>query len=625
VFHSGPSIRMRLASAGLAAALLLGFAVRVSANEPTDLPPPPPEAQPEQVGVHGEMLAEHEADPVTFEPGGPPSVALAVPAAQPEGAMMLADGSVAALPNGLRREVFGYLPYWYLDRAGSLDYGLLSTISYFGVAARSDGTLARTTNGTPTPGWAGWTSATMTNVINNAHSVGVKVVLTVTMMSWNGDYAEMTAFLNSATNRARLVNEIVAVVRARGADGVNLDWEPVPTSLRSQYTSFVREVKQGLVANGAGSFLTVATMAGAASWSTGYDVVGLTASGAADALMVMGYDFSWSGSSRAGGVAPIDSPYIFDVREALNAHLGLVHPSKIIWGVPYYGHGWTTQSSEQNAFTCRTAEICPSANPSAIGLDWIPEYTGAVAGAAARGRLWDAAGQVPWYRYFDSGINAWRQLYYDDPQSLGAKYALVEGSGLRGIGIWALLMDAGRPELYDQIDAYFQGSWFYDILHSQFLNDIIWLADAGIAAGCGNELFCPTAAVTRGQMAAFLVRALGLPPTGTDFFTDDGGSIFQSDINRLAAAGIASGCGSGRFCPNGAVTRGEMAAFLVRALGLPGTGTDFFSDDAASIFQSDINRLAASGITGGCGGGRFCPTASVTRGEMAAFLHRALT
>jgi len=107
-----------------------------------------------------------------------------------------------------------------------------------------------------------------------------------------------------------------------------------------------------------------------------------------------------------------------------------------------------------------------------------------------------------------------------------------------------------------------------------FYADIEWLAAAGITTGCNpptNDMFCPAAAVTRGQMAAFLARALDLPAAGDDIeFVDDDGSIFEDDIERLAAAGITRGCNpptNDRFCPNDPVTRGQMAAFLHRALG----------------------------------------------------------
>jgi hypothetical protein len=164
---------------------------------------------------------------------------------------------------------------------------------------------------------------------------------------------------------------------------------------------------------------------------------------------------------------------------------------------------------------------------------------------------------------------------------------------------------------------------FIDIATSLFKGDIVWLAASGITSGCGGDYFCPLANVTRGQMAAFLDRAMSLPSTSRDYFTDDNSSIFEASINRLAASGITSGCTATRFCPDATITREQMAAFLDRALHLPSTSRDYFTDDNSSIFEASINRLAASGITSGCTATTFCGTALVTREQMAAFLHRA--
>jgi hypothetical protein len=160
-----------------------------------------------------------------------------------------------------------------------------------------------------------------------------------------------------------------------------------------------------------------------------------------------------------------------------------------------------------------------------------------------------------------------------------------------------------------------------------FRADIAWLSNSGITAGCNppaNDRFCPDATVTRGQMAAFLARGLDLAPADGDLFRDDDNSPFESDIERLAAAGITSGCGPQRFCPDDPVTRGQMAAFLSRALALPQTGDDSFRDDDRSPYEGDIERLAAAGITTGCTPDRFCPTNLITRAQMAAFLRRAI-
>jgi poly-gamma-glutamate synthesis protein (capsule biosynthesis protein) len=114
-----------------------------------------------------------------------------------------------------------------------------------------------------------------------------------------------------------------------------------------------------------------------------------------------------------------------------------------------------------------------------------------------------------------------------------------------------------------------------------------------------------------------------LPPGGT--FFDDDGSIHEGDIEAIAAAEITRGCGEADlFCPDRAVTRGQMAAFLTRALHLPPSDTNPFADDDTSVFEHDINALAAAGITRGCAPGAYCPDQAVTRGQMASFLARAL-
>ena len=105
------------------------------------------------------------------------------------------------------------------------------------------------------------------------------------------------------------------------------------------------------------------------------------------------------------------------------------------------------------------------------------------------------------------------------------------------------------------------------------------------------------------------------------FFRVDG--FFRDDIAAVAAAGITRGCAVDLFCPDDVVTRGQMAAFINRALDLPdGPPTGFW--DEPGIFAADIRALAAAGITNGCTAFLFCTDQPVTRGQMAAFLHRAL-
>src|SRR5204863_7272469 len=103
---------------------------------------------------------------------------------------------------------------------------------------------------------------------------------------------------------------------------------------------------------------------------------------------------------------------------------------------------------------------------------------------------------------------------------------------------------------------------------------------------------------------------------------------FYNEIGKLAARSVTLGCGNGNFCPNDPVTRDQMAAFIMRALGEfnpPVPPTQRFIDvPPTNAFYNFVDRLAALNITLGCGGGNYCPSSPVLRDQMAAFLIRAV-
>lgn len=166
---------------------------------------------------------------------------------------------------------------------------------------------------------------------------------------------------------------------------------------------------------------------------------------------------------------------------------------------------------------------------------------------------------------------------------------------------------------------------FTDIAGSQFVGDIDWAYNNDITRGCTTTKFCPDSVVTRDQMASFLDRMFGFPATTQDFFADDVGNLHEGAINRLAAAGVTGGCATGKYCPKANVTREQMASFIARAAKLGvGAGRNYFYDDNGRPHEPNIDMLAAAGIGSGCGTYRFCPAASVTRGQMTAFLHRII-
>ena len=174
---------------------------------------------------------------------------------------------------------------------------------------------------------------------------------------------------------------------------------------------------------------------------------------------------------------------------------------------------------------------------------------------------------------------------------------------------------------------------FFDVPPTHMFHNVIHaLAANGVTAGCGGGNFCPNASVTRAQMAVFLLKSkhgAGYAPPGAsgNVFDDvPAGAFAAAWIEELAAEGIAAGCGGGDYCPDASVTRAQMGVFLLKSL-LGSTYTPpaatgaVFSDVPANAFAAAwIEELEARGITSGCGGGAFCPSSPNTRGQMAAFL-----
>jgi hypothetical protein len=178
----------------------------------------------------------------------------------------------------------------------------------------------------------------------------------------------------------------------------------------------------------------------------------------------------------------------------------------------------------------------------------------------------------------------------------------------------------------------YQGINFLDVpLDGPFFEFIGKLSARGVTAGCVGGNYCPSEPVTREQMAAFIIRARGEfnPPNPEvqRFLDVPPTNLFYAFIDRMAVLEITLGCGGGNYCPASTVTREQMAAFIIRALGEfnpPTPATQRFDDvPPSNLFYNFIDRMAALGITSGCTPTTYCPTDPVTREQMAVFLVRA--
>jgi parallel beta-helix repeat protein len=176
---------------------------------------------------------------------------------------------------------------------------------------------------------------------------------------------------------------------------------------------------------------------------------------------------------------------------------------------------------------------------------------------------------------------------------------------------------------------------FLDVPPADPFHDyVVTVARNGITAGCGGGNYCRNAPVTRAQMAVFLLKSEHgssyNPPSCTGVFGDVAcPSTFANWIEQLANEEITGGCQASPllYCPDNAVTRQQMAAFLLKtehgSSYTPPVCTGVFGDvTCPSLFADWIERLYAEDVTGGCQPSPllYCPTNPNTRGQMAVFL-----
>src|ERR1035437_6505138 len=456
-----PSLRARILRGGcrpigLAIAIALAASASLIATSAGEVYAADPVAGTTPSIQYQEALA-HSAKTYSFAPGSPVTVPFrprAGDSAMVDGAapvaLPAAQGSNAVAPNltapsivtpnstltALRREVFGFLPYWELG--STLNYDTLSTIAYFGVDLNGDGTLSKSSNG-----WNGWNSSAMTSLISDAHSHGTRVVLSVESFAWDsGGAATQSAVLGNPTVNQAAAQAIAAEVGRRGADGVNLDFEPIASLQVANFVAFTRLVRAELDKVHPGYELTFCAT-GAPST---YDLPNLLAPGAADAVFIMGYDLRGGTPAYAGSIDPLTSTLThYSLTSVVNTFISQVPASKVILGLPWYGHAWSTGTTN--------AVYAPTANMTKYGLPASGiTYSDALGIAAAHltdatpgnGLQYDTAEQTAWTAYygtFGGTSPTWRELYFDNARALSAKIDAIDGWNLRGLGIWALGYD----------------------------------------------------------------------------------------------------------------------------------------------------------------------------------------
>lgn len=336
----------------------------------------------------------------------------------------------------LSKEVYGYLPYWRLD-SGTVDrlqYDLVSTIAFFGIGIKADGSID--TNWVGYKEYVGDDAAAVTNA---AHDRGVRVVPTFQLFDSKAGYPKMTAFLKSTAAQRTFIAQALDLMAARKADGASLDFESVVglNPLGNDYVRFVKRFQAAMKAR-----FPDATLVNALSVGSNQTIIsGLV--GVVDREMVMAYNYRWSGSMVTGAIAPLDH-----AQRNIKIHMARIMQwapaDSLLLGIGYYGYEWPVTSAVPNA-----AVRTPKATYGGVASVTYAKARDFLAAHPKTVRNYDAVEGSAFYTYWSSKWKSYRQVYFEDEHSVAAKYDYALVTGLGGVGIWTLDNDKGYQELWN--------------------------------------------------------------------------------------------------------------------------------------------------------------------------------
>ena len=321
----------------------------------------------------------------------------------------------------LNKRVFGWHPYWNAGLEANYDWNGLTDFCYFSYEVNSATGAAITTH-----------SFATAPAVTTALANGVNVTLCATLFSGH------TAFFASSTSQQTLITNLINLVSARGAKGVNIDFEGMGASHRAGFTAFMINLCNQMHAAIPGSEVSICLYS--VDWSNTFDMAAMNPY--VDLFIIMGYDYYYSGSTTAGPEDPLynfQTSYNYTLTKSITSYLkqGTTR-SKLLLGLPWYGREWATTSS-----------TIPSAT-SGVGTNTVIYSTmrDNVTGNYGT-RAWDP---ISFSSYYPSvrGGNNW-QAFVDDAYSIAKRFDIVNQRGIGGIGIWALGYDDGYSDFWNLI------------------------------------------------------------------------------------------------------------------------------------------------------------------------------
>jgi spore germination protein YaaH len=329
------------------------------------------------------------------------------------------DNPILTTFNVQKPEIVGFLPYWLLTQPEK-DYSpYITTLTYFGLALNSDGSIQKLTNPQEEePGWTKLKTYTVTPKYKNS------------LLVISGDDGIIGAMMNDpVTSANNLMSDVAPIMKDKGFTDLNLDIESFMTaseSARANFTTFVKTVTDQVKAQKLGT-VTLDLIPISLVKSDIYDARALGA--IVDRVVLMTYDYHYTGSFTSGANAPIGGvgqTLEYDTETAVKEAIKTIPASKILLGIPLYGYEWETiDSASESATIPGGSSIASSSRVADI-----------LSSCASCSAQFDAIAQEPYVIYPENDY--FNQIYFENEASVAQKIAMAQKYHLGGVALWAL-------------------------------------------------------------------------------------------------------------------------------------------------------------------------------------------
>ncbi|MFT5858345.1 MAG: spore germination protein YaaH/PKD repeat protein [Flavobacteriaceae bacterium] len=325
----------------------------------------------------------------------------------------------------LDKIVYGWHPYWVGTAYQNYQWDLLSHMSFFSYEVNA-------ADGQPnsTHGWS--TSAAIDSALASGNT---KVTLCVTLFSGH------TTFFSSPTAEQTLISNLINLVQSRGAHGVNIDFEGLPSAETTNFANFMVNLSNQMHSAISGS--EVSTVLYAVDWNNVFDFSIMEP--VVDHYIIMGYAYYYSGSTNAGPTDPLyhyGSSYNYTLSRSITYYLDKGCPkNKLVLGLPSYGYEWPTSG----------LTVPSSTTGSGYSRTYAQVRNNTSGDYSAANQSWEGDSHTDVYG-FNSGGN--HQCFMSMDSAWRKRLDHVRNTGIAGIGIWALGYDNGYTELWSAMEDY---------------------------------------------------------------------------------------------------------------------------------------------------------------------------